>query len=82
MPTLSPSVAAWLRLTMFAASGLVLASVVTGVCVRALRPAPPPEPPAGEFLRLDERSYRQAVDVDRLYEGIEMPGSRPAEKAP
>ena len=70
----------WLRAALLVASGLVLTTVVASVCVESLRPAEPPAPPAGQLMPMDQGSFQQAIQVDRLYEGIDRDFLAPASR--
>jgi hypothetical protein len=82
MRALIPSPTGWLRLSLLAASGLVFASVVVSVGVQILRPGEQPRPAARSFFLMDERSFRKAIQAERLSEdpAIEL-GVKPAQPA-
>jgi hypothetical protein len=79
MQALLPPPTFWLRASLLAASGLALASAVASVCVKSGSPGDGGDTPRAVFP-LDEQTFRRASQVDRLYEGVELPGP-PAGKA-
>jgi hypothetical protein len=70
----------WLRASLLSVSGLVLASVIASVFVSLRQAHEPPAAPAGSAFQMDEASFRQAIGVDRLYEGVEWPAEPPSSR--
>jgi hypothetical protein len=63
--------ASWLRAALLVASGLVLTVILAAVCVKILSSEEQLQLSESAFIYMDESSFRQAIQVDKLYEGID-----------
>jgi hypothetical protein len=76
MKTLILAPSFWLRASLLSVSALVLTVVIASVCVQSLRSSQQPCSLPGPEFQMDESTFRQAIQVDKLYQGIPDFGDR------